>query len=159
MFNNWANDPRVTKFLTWQPHASIEDTQKVICNWVSLYPSGTFYQWAIELIETKEVIGSISVVKLDTSTALAETGYCISHQHWGKGIVTEAFQTVIKFLFEEVQIEKLQAKHDANNPASGRVMQKCGLVKEGVLRHSGFSNAGVCDLVYYGMLKEEYFNK
>ncbi len=158
MFKNWSSDSEVTKFLTWETHKSIDDSKEIISFWAKEYEKPDFYQWAIVLKETNEVIGSISVVKIMEKVNLVETGYAISRKFWGKGITTEAFKKVIQFLFEKVEINKLQAKHDLKNPASGKVMKKCGLIYEGTLRQKGFCNAGVGDLVYYGLLKEEYFS-
>ncbi len=158
MFKNWSSDSEVTKFLTWETHKSIDDSKEIISFWIHEYEKPDFYQWAIVLKETNEVIGSITVVKIMEQVNLVETGYAISRKFWGKGITTEAFKKVIEFLFEKVGVNKIQAKHDYRNPASGKVMKKCGLIYEGTLRQKGFCNAGVGDLVYYGMLKEEYFS-
>ena len=65
MFENWASNPNVTRYLTWPAHTDISITQAVIEEWVFQYDSPEFYQWAIELKETGQPIGSISVVRLN----------------------------------------------------------------------------------------------
>ena len=82
MFENWASDAEVTRFLTWQPHASVEVTRSVLADWVSSYEQPDFYQWAIELRELGEPIGSISVVELLEEVGSAEIGYCIGKSWW-----------------------------------------------------------------------------
>jgi ribosomal-protein-alanine N-acetyltransferase len=62
MFDNWASDAEVTRFLTWPAHASVEVTASVLGDWIAQYAQPDFYQWAICLRETGEPVGSISVV-------------------------------------------------------------------------------------------------
>ena len=85
MFENWASDDEVTKFLTWPTHSSIEVTKHILEGWVSRYENEDFYNWAIELKESGKVIGNISVVELKERTECAEIGYCMSRSLWGKG--------------------------------------------------------------------------
>ena len=67
---------------------------------------------------------------------------------------------MIAFLFEEVGIETIYADHYLDNVASGRVMEKCGLKKEGILRKRMYDKEGILnDLVSYSILKEEYLNE
>lgn len=72
------------------------------------------------------------------------------------GITTEAFQRLIPFFFDEVGVNRIESMHDPNNPASGKVMQHCGLVYEGTLRQADRNNQGLCDAAYYGLLREDY---
>ncbi len=154
MFKNWASDPEVSKFLTWPPHSSAELTEKIISGWVESYEDESYYTWMIELRELGEPIGSISVVSHDDSMAKAEIGYCIGTAWWHQGIMTEAVKAVIAYLFDEVGMNRLEAKHDPNNPHSGDVMRKCGMTYEGILRKAGKSNQGIHDNACYAILRE-----
>ena len=156
MYENWASEDEVTKFLTWPTHSSIEDTKIVLNNWISNYEKLDFYNWAIEIRETGEVIGNISVVLVKENIKGAELGYCMGTKWWGQGIMPEAGQAVIKYLFEEVGFNRISAVHDKNNHKSGSVMQKLGMKYEGTLRSAGFCNQGIIDEVWYSILKEEY---
>lgn len=102
------------------------------------------------------MIGAIGVNRLDDFTQSATIGYCIGHPWWGQSFVTEAFGAVLGFLFDAVGARCVNACHDPRNPASGRVMQKCGLRREGVWRAGGKNNQGVCDEVWYSILDTEY---
>ena len=75
MYQNWASDPEVTRFLTWPVHADVETSKSILQDWIKRYDNDNFYNWAIELKETKEVIGNISVVKLNETTEAADMGY------------------------------------------------------------------------------------
>ena len=156
-FLNWTNSENVTKFLTWTPHATIEETKEYIavcC--VKNYEKKDFYLWVIVDKETDVCIGSIGINDIREDTACCEIGYCLSDIYWGKGIMTEAFNEVIRFLFMTVGFNRIQSTHDVNNPASGRVMEKCGLQYEGTLRQYNRNNQGLYDTVVRAILKEDY---
>ncbi len=156
MYENWASDPEVTKFLTWPAHGSLEISEMVNKSWIDGYENEDFYQWMIVLKEINQPIGCISVVSKDDDIEKAEIGYCIGQNWWHKGIMTEALQSVIGFLFAEVGMNRIEAKHDPNNPRSGGVMRKCSMTFEGISRKSSHNNQGVCDTACYAILREEY---
>ncbi|WP_461206770.1 GNAT family N-acetyltransferase [Clostridium sp. DL1XJH146] len=157
MYKNWASDDNVTKYLTWPAHDNITITEKILSEWISNYNNIEFYQWAIELKETSEVIGSISLVSIDNNNENCEIGYCIGKVFWNKGIVTEAFSALIDFLFNDIGFQRITGRHDIDNPASGIVMQKCGLKYEGTLRKIIKNSKGILvDCKYYSILKEEF---
>ncbi len=155
MFNNWASDPEVTKFMTWEPYVNVDDVRGYIESCID-YADEKCYNWIIEYKQTGKAIGSISVVEIREDTACANVGYCIGRKYWHKGVTTEAFNRVIKFLFEEVGLNRIEATHDVNNPHSGGVIKKCGLKYEGTLRKAGLNNQGICDMSIYSILKKEY---
>ena len=153
MFENWASNPNVTRYLTWPTHESVENTKFIISDWIEGYTENDVYQWAIELRELGQPIGSISVVRINESVNEVEIGYCIGEKWWHQGYTSEAFKRVIDFLFKEVGVKRICAKHDTENPNSGRVMLKCGLEYEGTLRKAGKNNSkDVCDLAVYSRL-------
>lgn len=158
MFKNWVTEKEVTKFLSWQPHKDINETKQLLTEWIDSYKELNFYFWTIELKDSHELVGDISVVNLDEATQSVELGYGIGTKWWGKGITAEAGKALVKFFFEEVQVNRVYAKHAAGNPNSGKVMQKIGMKKEGIIRQSGTCNQGIVDEVYYSILKDEYFN-
>ncbi|MGP1502247.1 MAG: GNAT family N-acetyltransferase [Treponema sp.] len=156
MYNNWACEDAVTKFLTWQTHTNQDVTKSVLADWISKYANKDFYNWAIELKEENRLIGNISVVSLREETLSAILGYCMGSKWWGKEIMPEAGKAVLKYLFEEVGFNRIAADHDKNNPKSGRVMQKIGMTYEGTLRSAGFCNQGIIDDIRYSILKSEW---
>ena len=112
MFRNWASDPEVTKFLTWPAHGSIAVSEMVIGSWLQEYEKENYYQWMIVLKELDEPIGSISVVRQNDRVEEAEIGYCIGSPWWHRGIVSEALAAVIEYLFAEVGMNRVAARHD-----------------------------------------------
>lgn len=156
MFDNWASEEEVTKFLTWPAHGSPEVSAMVLMDWTERYSREDYYQWAIVLkAEGDEPIGSISAVKHDDSLGIVHIGYCIGTRWWHRGIMSEALQAVIDFFFDEVGAQRIESLHDPNNPYSGAVMRKCGMKYEGTLRRSERNNQGICDACWYSILAEE----
>ena len=82
-------------------------------------------------------------------------GYCMGQKWWGQGIMPEALGEVMAFLFDEVELNRVAACHDSNNPKSGRVMEKAGMKYEGVWRMAGKNNQGICDEVWHAALKDD----
>ncbi len=158
MFDNWANDERVTRFLTWTPHGSPEQTQRLVDMWCDEYDKPAYYQWAIEY--DGSVIGSISVVRQDERARFAELGYCMGFDWWGSGLMTEAAGAVIDYLFERCSFNCVRISHAVKNPASGRVAQKCGLILEGIHRQYFLASWGeFLDIAEYSILREEWEQK
>ena len=155
-FRNWMRDPAVTEFLTWDPHPDPEHTGELLRKWCAEYEKRDYYQWAIELKEIGEPIGSISVVKQDEKTEMAHIGYCIGKPWWHRGYTSEALAAVIDFLFREVGVNRIETQHDPANPHSGGVMRKCGMQYEGTLRQAIRSNRGITDAAIYSILANEY---
>lgn len=156
MYRNWASDPDVTQFLTWPAHKTVSMTERTLQEWIDRYQNASFYQWAIVPNDLGEPIGSISVVSVDEDAETAEIAYCIGRKWWHQGYVSEAARAVIYFLFHDVRINRLMARHDTQNPNSGAVMQKCGMHFEGILRSAAQNNQGTVDVAVYSMLADEF---
>lgn len=156
MYRNWASSREVARFLTWEPHANVQETEALLREWVKNYDSPDCYNWAIALKPEGKLIGNISVVHMIPETACAVLGYCMGEPWWGKGYMPEAGGAVMQYLFETVGVNRIAANHDIGNPKSGRVMQKLGMHYEGTLRQNGFARGRVFDDVWYGILAEDY---
>ncbi len=156
MYDNWASDPAITEHLSWPAQRSINDSIAVLEEWTADYEKSNFYQWAIVCRESGNApIGSISVLSIDEQVLKAHIGYCIGKRWWHQGITTEALRAVIRYLFDEVGLQRIESMHDPRNPNSGAVMQKCGMQYEGTLRHFFKSNQGICDACFYSILSTD----
>lgn len=155
MYDNWASDPEVTKYLTWPTHSSVEASRWVLSQWCPEYEKPDYYQWAIVLKDLGQPIGSIAVVHQDDRIAMAHVGYALGRKWWHQGIVSEAMKAVMDFLFDEVGVLRIESRHDPRNPHSGGVMKKCGMKYEGTHRQADWNNQGICDACYYALLAEE----
>lgn len=156
MYDNWANDAHVTRYLTWIPHESVVFTQQLLKDWCAAYVDPHVYNWAITWKD--ELIGNISVVYLDDSHESASVGYCLGTKYWNQGFMTEALTAVVRFLFSQVGLHRIELCHAAQNPASGKVAQKCGFHYEGTKREC-FKKAlsgEFWDVVYYGIIRSDW---
>ncbi len=124
VYDNYASDPMVARYVTWNAHESPEDSALYAkCSHDGMF--GT-YQWAIVLKETGRVIGSIGLVETNEDAHTGEFGYVIGRSWWNRGIVTEAMKEMLRYLFLDQEFLQITGQHDTRNPASGRVMEKCG---------------------------------
>ena len=130
----YASDPDVARYVLWEPHKTVADTRNYIRYIRALYHRGLPASWAVTLRESGQVIGTIGFMWYSDANSAAEIGYSFSKAHWNMGYATEALRAVIDSVFRTLPVNRLEAQHDVRNPASGRVMEKCGMRKEGVLR-------------------------
>jgi len=142
MYQNWASDPEVTRFLRWEPHKNEAETHELLTAWATLYPNPDYYQWAIVEKATGEVFGSISIYnsllgepqqktawpKMNLTDGIWEPGYCIGKKWWNKGFTTEALNALVEYWFTNTDSDWLACCHATTNPASGKVMTKAGFV-------------------------------
>lgn len=158
-FYNWTSDEKVTEFLRWPTHKDIGITERVLNDWIAEYKNLNFYQWAVVPKNINEPIGTISAVDIDERTEKIHIGYCLGSKWWHSGFTSEAFSAIIPFFFEQVEAKRIEAMHDPENPNSGRVMKKCGLIYEGTLRKADWNNRGIVDACMYGILASDYFKE
>ena len=119
------------------------------------YAQHTAYAFALELRATGEFIGGMGLA-LESRFDRAEVGYWLGQPYWGQGLATEALAAVLHFGFTELGLNKIYATHHADNPASGRVMLKNGMVKEGELLQHTKRDGQYHDLWQYRLTRQEY---
>jgi ribosomal-protein-alanine N-acetyltransferase len=131
MFANYAQDTEVTRYLTWRPHKSIEETYAILDLIQKLWRDGDAFSYAITLKENDSIIGMIAVHADGFKPSL---GYVLVRPYWGQGYMTEAVRAVADWLLRQPDIYRVFATCDVDNPASARVMEKAGMKYEGLLR-------------------------
>lgn len=156
MYDNWAKDPQVTRYLSWRPHEDVNVSRELLRIWVNSYAFPEFYNWAIEVKEGSVLIGSIGVAEPKDSIRMVSIGYCIGQAWWHQGYVSEALKRLLAFFFDQVGVNRIQACHEAANIHSGQVMEKCGMCYEGLMRQSIAKPDGLADGRYYAILEEDY---
>jgi len=155
MFESWASDADVTKYMRWKTHKDIETTKYVIDLWLKEYERDDTYRWGIVYKDKGELIGAIDIVSFDKDTQKAQIGYCIAKKYWNKGITTEALKAVIEYLFSKTDVKKIESWHHVDNLASGKVMQKSGMEFKSVKKNGDKDSDGnLCDIAVYGLEKE-----
>ena len=123
LYEGWANNEEITKYLTWNPHKSIEDSKFIINKWLEEYNEKDRINFAICLKDGNELIGSIDVVGYENN--IPEIGYMLKKEYWNKGYMSEAVLRVIDFLYS-LGYSKVHIAAQVENIASNKVIQKCG---------------------------------
>ncbi|MFA9559492.1 GNAT family N-acetyltransferase [Evansella sp. AB-rgal1] len=157
-FNHWLSDERVSDNRVSAAHKTVPETMERIEKIVRNYVRKDFCWWAIERKVDSELIGEIDLYDFDKSTGNCEVSYTIGYKWWNQGCGTEALRAVMEFGFRHMNIHKIAAAHNIDNPASGKVMGKAGMVQEGIIRHK-IRNAKnqYKDCAVFGILQEDYF--
>ncbi len=134
-------------------------SEKDAIYWINLanlgFKNGTKLTFGIRPKPDNEFIGGIGLT-IVPEFERAEIGYWVAEPFWGKGYATEATKAIINFGFSDLGLNKLTSSHLAKNPASGKVLTKSGLMKEGVLKEHLVKNSEYHDLVVFGLTKKEF---
>jgi [ribosomal protein S5]-alanine N-acetyltransferase len=131
IFNGWAQDKEVTRYLTWRPHERIEQTEEFVRSCVAAWENQKRFPFMITLKENGEVIGMIDPRIEGPKVGI---GYGCARVHWGKGYIPEATQAIIDWALQQPTIFRVYATTDIENVASRRVLEKVGMQCEGILR-------------------------
>ncbi|MBG9456210.1 alanine acetyltransferase [Lysinibacillus sphaericus] len=140
------------------PKHNIQTVSKMIGHFDRDYRKESIVKWGIfQKSHSDQLVGIIEAMEFNQKVNMVTIGYYLAEDFWGKGLASDAVNIVVKYLFEEVHINRIQAEVMPLNEASKKVLQKNGFLKEGLLRQAKvWSGKGVVDLEIYGLLKEEY---
>ncbi|QVL33163.1 GNAT family N-acetyltransferase [Telmatocola sphagniphila] len=152
-----CSNPRMTQFTLWDTHTSREDTRLFVEQYApSRLPEKVPEPLAITLRSTGELVGSIGCFWSAQSNEVMELGYNVAEAFWGQGIAVEASRKLLDYVFENYEVERIQARIFAGNSASGRVAVKVGMTYEGTLRSLLRHRGRYTDVEYYSILRLEW---
>lgn len=123
MLKNWIADPIIQKGYGEPVYETKESVKNLINVW-----NEQLFRFAIILNENMECIGQVSFCRIYSDEKTGEIEYCIGQKYWGNGYATEAVITFIDFVFNNSELEKIEAFHRVDNPVSGKVLQKAGMI-------------------------------
>ncbi len=152
----FASDPQVTRYLRWGPHASLDETQAYMDSVLAGYRSGTDGPWGIELAQEHRLIGAIHLMEIDTHHLKSDIGVVLHPQYWGQGLGREALQAVLALCFTDLGLQRIQGLAITGNASACRMLVKCGMKHEGVLRHYALQKGQWCDFESYSILRSEF---
>lgn len=155
---NYCKNPNVARYVTWEPHQTLQDSQKFIDFALNSYAKGSIDPMAIIFKDdpNQTVIGSIGLMAASPKNRTYELAYAIAEDCWGKGLVVEASKPLINYAFEKFAIERLQCRCDILNPQSSRVMEKLGMNYEGTLKASMYLKGKTRDMHMYSIVKPDF---
>jgi RimJ/RimL family protein N-acetyltransferase len=152
----YANNQKIADNVLSLPHPY---QQKDALDWMASAYQGfeekQIYVFAIAMQETDAFVGAIGL-HLDMTNNKAELGYWIGEPHWNKGIATEAIEAVLQFGFGSLDLQKIYATHFTDSPASGKVMTKNGMIREGNLKDHYKKGTVYKSVIQCRLTKEEY---
>jgi ribosomal-protein-alanine N-acetyltransferase len=156
----YASDPQVARYTTWEAHTSLDDAVQFVELIQAVYvnESPSNWTWGLELKDTGKLIGTIAVWGWPQH-ARAEVGYAIGRPYWGRGLVTEAVREVLKLGFDALGLNRIEARCVPENIGSARVMEKVGMTYEGLLREQMFIKGTFDDMRIYSILRREYYGE
>ena len=149
----WLGDPEVAKYERWDIHPDAGYTRSFIEH-VYKYDTYHMYQWGLQYEDG--LIGSVCAAGVSDYDQKAVVGYSMNREYWSKGFMTEAVKAVVRFMLAEVGLNRLEASHSVNNPASGRVLEKAGFALEGTAKDYYNSNSGLQDSRLFGITQGMY---
>jgi [ribosomal protein S5]-alanine N-acetyltransferase len=153
----YASDPEVTRYVLFETHRSVKDSEAFLRLAVEGYERGDFGGWGVVLKDSGRFVGTCGVdLNYAPEHARAELGYVLSREHWGKGLMPEAVRAVIRFGFGRMHLNRIQARCIAENTASARVMEKVGMTYEGTLREYELIKGAYRDMKFYSILRREF---
>lgn len=152
---DYARQGEVTEFLLWEAHPSVAYTKQYLGYIQSRYALGDFYDWAVIEHESRRMIGTCGFTRIDTVNNMAEIGYVLNPDFWGRGYATEAVGRVIEFAFSELGVHRVEARFMEGNQASLRVMEKLGMTFEGYHKDAIFVKGKYRTVGYCSLIKEE----
>jgi [ribosomal protein S5]-alanine N-acetyltransferase len=138
IFTTWARDPEVSRYVTWPPHRSVDDTRGFLRYCADGWASNGPFNWAILLRESNDLVGTI---ELRPQSHRVELGYVLARACWGRGLMSEVVRVLVDWALDQSDVHRVWAVCDVENSASARVLEKAGMEREGMLRRWGVVNA------------------
>jgi len=130
MFRAYAQDPAVTRYLTWRPHADIAESRSVVDRFLTAWESQEGFCWFLFNNNTGEMIGSIAARPEDGGFNL---GFLLARAYWGCGYMPEAIAAIVDWAFAQPSVSRVSAACDMENHASARALEKSGFVRQRIL--------------------------
>ena len=130
VFEEYARDSEVTRYLAWRPHQTLTDTKAFLKRAAAGWSSGERYGWVLTLKGRDRPIGMLSC---GIQTDQAGLAYVLGRNHWGEGIMSEAVEALVEWLLDQPPIHRVWAVCDTTHEASARVLEKAGMRRERVL--------------------------
>lgn len=152
----YSRDAEVARHVLWDAHRTIVDSRAYLRYMLRRYRQHDPASWGIEWKETGRVIGTIGFMWIQNDNSAAEVGYSLARDFWNRGIMTEALKAVIDYGFGRLNLNRIEAQHETTNPASGAVMRKCGMAREGTLRQRLYNKGRYVDVDLYAILRKDY---
>ena len=152
----YSRDEEVARYVLWEAQKNVSESRAYIKFMLRKYRAGDPASWCIVRKDEDRVVGTIGYMWFQPENNAAEVGYSLARDCWNQGYMTEALRAVLRYSFEEMAINRIEAQHEVGNPASGAVMRKCGMRHEGTLRSRLYNKGRYVDVELFAILRQDY---
>ena len=152
----YSSDPEVARYVQWRAYESVLAVQAFLRYNQHQSRLNQPCAWGMALKEDDRVFGTAGFTWVNDDNRSGEIGYSLARSRWGCGYATEATEAILAYGFDSMRLHRIEAQHDVRNPASGRVMEKCGMRYEGTLRGRLFNKGVYADMKVYAILEDEW---
>lgn len=153
----YARSKNVTRYTLWPAHRNLADSINFVTTTIQNYTLKPNPEWAI--VQNDLLIGTIGIHKWNAAHARCAVGYVLNLKFWRQGITTLALKAVLKYGFTHLHLHRIQATCNPNNIASWRVMEKCGMLFEGIKRGYYLRQSNFEDCRLYAILQPDWLKK
>ncbi|MQY10790.1 putative ribosomal N-acetyltransferase YdaF [Streptomyces sp. RB5] len=150
------SDPDVMRYWDSPPWTDRARADTFIARCRGMEEDGSGTRTAMERVSDGAFVGWCTVTGWNPDYRSATMGYCLAEGMWGHGYATEAARALLGWAFDTLDLNRVQTEVDTRNPASARVLEKMGFVKEGTLREDCVVNGDVSDSWIFGLLRREW---
>ncbi|WP_408009902.1 GNAT family N-acetyltransferase [Pseudalkalibacillus sp. A8] len=135
----YLSDEEVVKHMGLPPSKTEEDVLDEINWYESIYKNGSGIRWGITVKDFNKVIGSCGFLNTVPKHHRAEVGFELCKDYWGQGIASEALKAVVRYGFDQLELERIEALIELTNLPSQKLVERQGFLREGLLRHYEFT--------------------
>ena len=150
------SDPDVTRYWGFSTLVDFEQAEEFIRQTQEGYSSRQLLQWGLTDPAQDEIIGTCAFAGWSAEHRRAEIGYALRRDRWGEGIMAEVLPELIRFGFEQMNLNRIEADADPRNGRSIRNLERLGFVREGVMRQRYLVNGELQDAIVFSLLRRDW---
>jgi len=156
VLKEWG-DPVVTYYMRdEEPLKTLQQAEEMLRPLQTPAKMPDFKWWGIELKATGRLIGTCGYCRWNKQHHWAEIGYDLWPDHWGQGLMPEALRALLRYGFQEMELNRIEATTHTENRRSQRVLEKLGFQREGLLREYYYRDGEYNDQVAFSLLEREW---
>ena len=153
------SSPEIARYMNWEPHTHIEQTDTALEKLMGRYETGKCYRWGITLSGSQDLIGIFELLDFNFQDSTCSFAYMVSPEHWNRGYGSEALMAAMDFAFGEMEMAVITACHMGPNLASGAAMKKAGMQFDRAIPGVFRKNGETFDRILYRITREEWVNR
>ena len=153
------SDPVVMRYWSTPPHMDEAAVNALLENIRDAFHQRALFQWGVARRNDDQIIGTCTLANLDSSNRRAELGFILGRDHWRKGYMTEALTQLLRFSFEDLGLNRLEADIDPRNASSVKLVEHLGFTREGYMPQRWIVGGEICDTAFFGLLAQDWMGQ